>query len=173
MIVTVSGAPGSGTTTVAKSISEELGIRWVNSGDLFRNIAKEKNLSLKELGRLAETGPEIDYLIDDAQRAIVKDGSGVFEGRLSGHMLDADLKIFLKAEFKIRAERIAARENKLIDDALHECRVREKSEALRYEKYYNIDINDCSIYDIVIDTGKWDRQDVLDIVLVAVRTFEK
>lgn len=172
MIVTVSGAPGSGTTTVAKAISEELGIRWINSGDLFRNIAKERNLSLKELGRLAEIGPEIDYLIDDAQRAIVKDGGGVFEGRLSGHILDADLKIFLKADLLVRAERIGARENKLIEDALHECRVREKSEALRYEKYYNLDINDCSIYDLVIDTGKWDRVAVMNLALEAVRAFE-
>ena len=173
MIVTVSGAPGSGTTTVAKEIAAELGLRWVNSGDLFRKIATERNISLRELGRLAERTPEIDYLIDDTQKAMAKDGGGVFEGRLSGHMLEADLKILLKADIRVRAKRIGARENKLVDDAISECRERENSEARRYKKYYNIDIDDCSLYDLVINTGKWEKKDVLEIVLTAIRSHGK
>ena len=68
MIITISGAPGTGTTTLARSLAAELGIRWVNSGELFRKIASEKNVSVKDLNRLAERGPEIDYLIDDASK---------------------------------------------------------------------------------------------------------
>ena len=173
MIITVSGAPGSGTTTISKEIASELKLRWVNSGDLFRGIAVERNLTLRELGRLAEKSPEIDYLIDDTQKALAKDGGGVFEGRLSGHMLEADLKILLKADLKVRAKRIGLRENKLISDAISECRERENNEARRYKKYYNIDIDDCSIYDLVIDTGKWDKSYVLEIALSAVRSLGK
>ena len=169
MIVTISGAPGTGTSTLARSLSQQLKLRWVNSGDLFRKIAGEKNISVRDMNRLAEKGPEIDYLIDDAQKALAKEGSGIFEGRLSGHLLAADVKILLKADLRTRAERIAKRESKLTEDAIAETRHREESEARRYKMYYNIDISDFSAYDLVVDSGKFDEAATLAIVLAAVR----
>ncbi len=168
MIITISGSPGTGTTTLARALSLQLGLRHVNSGELFRKIAGEKNISVKEMNRLAEKGPEIDYLIDDAQKALAKEGQGVFEGRLSGHLLNADLKILLKTDLRTRAERISKRESKLLEDACRETRVREESEARRYKMYYNIDINDLSTYDLVVDTGRFDEAGTQAIVLVAV-----
>ena len=173
MIIAVSGAPGTGTTTLARELSTILGLKWINSGELFRRIASEKNVSVKELNRLAERGPEIDYLIDDAQKALAKDGSGVFEGRLSGHLLPADLKVLLKTDLKARAERISKRESKLLEDAISETRTREESEARRYKMYYNIDINDLSVYDLVVDTGRFNERGTLDIVLAAARALQK
>jgi cytidylate kinase len=173
MIITVSGAPGTGTTTLARSLAAELGIRWINSGELFRKIAGEKNVSVRELNRLAERGPEIDYLIDDAQKALAKEGSGVFEGRLSGHLLTADLTILLKTDLRLRAERIAKRESKLLEDALQETRSREESEARRYKKYYNIDINDLSVYDLVMDSGRFDERGTFAVALAAARVRQK
>jgi len=172
MIITVSGPPGTGTSTLSRLLSRELGLRWVNSGELFRKIASDRGVSVGELGRIAEEGPEIDYLIDDAQRAMAAEAGGIFEGRLSGHILDADLKILLKADRRVRAERIASRENKLVEDALRESRVREECEARRYEKYYNLNVNDFSVYDLVIDTGTWNEKGVVAIVLAAVRSIE-
>jgi len=169
MIITVSGAPGTGTTTLARGLAASLGLRWINSGDLFRRIASEKNISVKEMNRLAEKGPEIDYQIDDAQKVLAREGPGVFEGRLSGHLLPADLKVLLKADLRVRAERIARREAKLPEDAMHETRAREESEARRYKKYYNIDINDLSIYDLVVDTGRINEAGTFSIVLTAAR----
>ncbi len=169
MIITISGAPGTGTTTLARALAAELGVRWINSGDLFRKIASEKNISVKEMNRLAEKGPEIDYQIDDAQKALAKEGPGVFEGRLSGHLLAADLKVLLKTDLRARAERIARREAKLLEDAMQETRSREESEARRYKKYYNIDINDFSVYDLVVDTGRFNEAGTFSIVLAAVR----
>jgi len=173
MIITISGAPGTGTTTLARKLADELGIRWINSGELFRKVASEKNITVKELNRLAERDPEIDYMIDDAQRALAKEGPGIFEGRLSGHHLNADLKILLKTDQKVRAERISQRESKLFEDALHETRIREISEARRYRKYYNININDFSVYDIIVDTGKFDEQGTFSIVMEAVTACQR
>jgi cytidylate kinase len=169
MIITISGAPGTGTTTLARGLAASLGLRWINSGEIFRRIASEKNISVKEMNRLAEKGPEIDYQIDDAQKALAREGSGVFEGRLSGHLLPADLKVLLKADLRARAERIARRESKLPEDAMQETRAREESEARRYKKYYNIDINDLSVYDLVVDTGRFNEAGTFSIVLAAVR----
>ncbi|HOT07497.1 MAG: cytidylate kinase [Methanosaeta sp. PtaB.Bin039] len=173
MIITISGPPGSGTSTLARALAAELGLRYVNSGEIFRRMATEKGITLKELGRLAEKGPEVDYLIDDAQRELAREGGGIFEGRLSGHVLEADLKIMLKTDLRVRAERIARRENKLFEDSLAESRSREECEARRYKKYYNIDMDDCTVYDLVIDTDRWNEQGTLAISLSAVRCLEE
>jgi cytidylate kinase len=173
MIITISGAPGTGTTSLARGLAAELQVRWVNSGELFRKIASEKNVSVKDLNRQAERGPEIDYLIDDAQKALAKEGPGIFEGRLSGHLLSADFKVMLKTALKVRAERIAKRESKLVDDSIQETRAREESEARRYKKYYNIDLGDLSIYDLVVDTGKFDERGTIEIVLAAIRSLKR
>ena len=172
MIITVSGPPGTGTTTLAREMARKLDLDWINSGDLFRKIARDRNMSLKELGRLAEQSPEIDYLIDDAQKKIAIKLGGVFEGRLSGHLLDADLKILLRAGQRVRAERIAAREGGLVEDALLEGNIRNECEARRYKKYYNIDLGDHGVYDLVIDTETWDAKGVLEIALAAVRALK-
>ncbi len=173
MIITVSGSPGTGTTTLARALAAELGLLWVNSGELFRKIANERNISVKEMNRLAEKGPEIDYRIDDAQKALSKEGQGVFEGRLSGHLLPADLKVLLKTDLRTKAERIAKREAKLVEDAMHETRIREESEARRYKMYYNIDISDFCVYDLVIDTGRFNESGTFAIALAAVRAIQR
>jgi CMP/dCMP kinase len=171
--ITISGGPGTGTTTLARGLSAELSLRWVNSGELFRKVASDKNVTAKELCRLAERGPEIDYLIDDAQKALFREGPGIFEGRLSGHLLDADLKVLLKSDIRERARRISLRESKLAEDALQETRVREESEARRYKMYYNIDIADLTVYDLIVDTGKFNERGTLEIVLAAARALKK
>jgi CMP/dCMP kinase len=173
MIITISGSPGTGTTTLARALAAELGLSWLNSGELFRKIASEKNISVKEMNRLAEKGPEIDYRIDDAQKALAREGQGVFEGRLSGHLLPADLKVLLKTDLRTRAERIAKREAKLVEDAMQETRIREESEARRYKMYYNIDINDLGVYDLVIDTHRFNESGTFAIALAAARACQK
>jgi cytidylate kinase len=56
---------------------------------------------------------------------------------------------------------------------LQETRVREESEARRYKKYYNFDIANLSIYDLAVDTGKFDEKGTLNIVLAAVRSLKQ
>lgn len=50
MIIIMLGAPGTGKGTVAKLLQEELGIKQVSTGDIFRKNIKEKT----EVGILAE-----------------------------------------------------------------------------------------------------------------------
>jgi cytidylate kinase len=38
--------------------------------------------------------------------------------------------------------------------------------------YYNIDINDLSVYDLVVDTGKFDEAGTQAIVMAAVRALQ-
>jgi cytidylate kinase len=48
MIITIGGLPGTGTTTIARLISEKYGLNHVCAGFIFRDMAKENNMTLKE-----------------------------------------------------------------------------------------------------------------------------
>ncbi|MEM4906212.1 MAG: (d)CMP kinase, partial [Sulfolobales archaeon] len=39
LVIAVSGRPGSGKTTLAKSLADSLGLRYVSSGGIFRRMA--------------------------------------------------------------------------------------------------------------------------------------
>jgi cytidylate kinase len=43
-LIGISGSPGSGKTTVAKMLSDRIGIRFHSMGSVFRSIADEKKL---------------------------------------------------------------------------------------------------------------------------------
>ena len=53
-IITVSGLPGSGTSTACDTLCEKLGWAYVNAGRIFRELAEESGLSLAEFGERAE-----------------------------------------------------------------------------------------------------------------------
>jgi len=61
-IVTISGLPGSGTTTVAKLLEKKTGITYVYSGDIFRRMAKKHNMSLEDFGIYCEKHKEVDLM---------------------------------------------------------------------------------------------------------------
>ena len=46
---------------------------------------------------------------------------------------------------------------------------REKSEAKRYREYYGIDIDDESIYDLVIDTSDKSPDEIVNIILSSLK----
>ena len=45
---------------------------------------------------------------------------------------------------------------------------RQASEAKRYMMYYNIDINDMSVYDLIVNTDDLTPDEVLELILDAI-----
>lgn len=173
MLITVSGLPGSGTTTISKLLAEHYELELISSGEIFRRLAKQRGMSLSEFGALAEKDASIDLEIDRNQKAIAHSQDNiVLESRLAGHMAEGVpnvLKIWIKAPKLLRVQRIQKREKTLsFDEELEKTTEREKSETLRYKKYYGIDIEDLSVYDIVIDSSRWNQYQTLEILTVAI-----
>ncbi len=167
-VVTISGLPGSGTTTVARLLEKKTGIIYIYSGDLFRKMARRHNMSLEDFGRYCENHKEVDEELDRYQLEILKKGNVILEGRISGwiaHRNKIDsLKVVLEADLKTRVQRIINREKGEFKKRKHEIIKREKSEAVRYKKFYNIDVNDKSIYDLVIDSSDKTPEEIVEII---------
>lgn len=158
MIVAIAGPIGVGKSTVAKLLAQQLGYRYISGGAVFRDIARQRGISVTEVNRLAERDPSLDRELDRRQRELAQQGDCVVESRLSGWMVEADLKVWLKAQSQIRAERVATREGQPVEVAQAELAERERSEWARYQQLYGINVDDLSPYHLVIDTTKWSAQ---------------
>ncbi len=166
VVIAVSGQPASGKTTIAKKLAEMYGLRYVSNGMLFRKLAEELGVSFIELHKRAEQDYTIDKMIDEKAIEEAKKGNVVIEGHLAGWILKdiADVRIYLKADLNLRAERLAKRDGKSIEEALAEIKFREENNRNRYLKIYGIDIRDLSVFDIVLDTTYLTVDEVLEIL---------
>jgi cytidylate kinase len=156
VLVTISGLPGSGTSTVARQVAETLGLEHVDGGTVFRAMAAERGLDVRAFSAVAEADPGIDVELDTRLAAIARAGGVVLESRLAAWIAVneavAATKVWIDADMEIRAGRVALREAIGTSQALDANRAREASERLRYRTLYGIDLDDRSVYDLIIDS---------------------
>jgi cytidylate kinase len=172
MIITVGGLAGTGTTTTAELLSEKLDIPYISAGFVFRQMASERGMSVLEFSEFAEGNDDIDKEIDKRQAELAKSAENlIVEGRLSAYFVEADLKLWLVTPFDVRSSRIAERESKSVGVAKEEIITRENSEALRYMDIHNIDIKNMDIYDLIINTGTFDPEQVSEIILTTLKVI--
>ena len=175
MLLTVSGLAGSGKTTTAAGLADVLGYEHVSGGDIFRDLAAERGYSPVEFNELAEEDPRIDRDLDRRLYEMARDRDDlVLESRLAGWLAGdaADLRFWLTAPFDVRTRRVAEREEKTLDLAREETRRREESEAARYGEYYDIDIHDLGIYDVVCNTARWGPDAVCELLAGSARAYD-
>ena len=172
MRITISGPPGSGKSTACSKLTERLGLESVIFGKIFRQLAAEKNLSLGELGELAEKDPSIDKMIDSRILEIARANEDIIlESRLSAYMCARNgipaFKVYIDASPEVRMARIGVRAGETVEEACAKTLDRQRSEAKRYKMYYDIDIEDKSVYDFIINTDDLDPDQVVDRIIEA------
>jgi len=164
MIITISGVPGSGKTTVAKILSGKLGMPFYSMGGLRAKLAEDRKISIDELNAIGEIDPTTDTSVDEYQRELGKTKDNfIVEGRLSWHFIPHSIKIFLSCDLDEAAKRIfEARKNTKMreDEAMYRnaeetrraIEERTASDVRRYALIYGVDYREPSHYDFVIDT---------------------
>jgi len=175
MIITVHGQAGSGKSTMAKLLAKKLGYRHYSLGEIRRQMAKERGLTIAQLNKLGEredwTDKEPDSYMERMGRT---QDNFVIDARMGFHFIPHSFKIYLKADPKVRAKRVYRDEREAegfssIKDAEKALVFRDRSDRARYEKYYRVDIMDMKNYDLVIDTSKLTREQVLERALAAIK----
>lgn len=172
MIVAIAGPIGVGKSTVARGLAARLNYRYISGGEVFREIARARGISLTEVNKLAEKDPSLDRELDRRQQELARAGNCVVESRLAGWMVEADLKIWLRASLDTRASRVARREGQPLEAARAELEERERSEWARYKRAYDIDITMLSPYHVIIDTSYWEAEEIAATLASLVRSME-
>jgi cytidylate kinase len=174
LFITVSGPPGCGLTTLCEALSERLDCGYVSGGEVFREIADDRDMSLSQLTAEASSSDELDRELDRRLQRIAEkwgdaDNAFILESRLAGYLAadHADLRIWLDAPEEVRVDRTADRE-----EVSAEMRVREVIEEKRYETYYGVDLGNRSFYDLAINTARWSPEMTLSIVMAAIEGYD-
>jgi len=168
MRITITGPPGSGKSTVAKLLAKKLKLKHYSAGDIRREIAAKKGISLAELNKRDEKTHETDKLVDDYQKNLSKTKDNfVIDGRLPAFFIPNSVKIFLDVKPLVGAKRVMDRRKGVevyedVKDAVKKLKERDESDRKRYKDLYGIDYSDKSRYDLVIDTTKTNVEEIVE-----------
>lgn len=167
--ITIGGRAGTGTSTLAHLLEHRTGLPYVYGGRIFRDAAAARGLSLAEFGRLCEEDPTVDQQLDDRQVELLRAGGLILESRLAGWLAHRNrvpaLKVWVVCGDEERFRRITARDGG--DTATQVTRTieREASERRRYQRYYDVDLDDLTPYDLVLDSTTRPPEDLAADVL--------
>ncbi|RJU93559.1 MAG: cytidylate kinase [Candidatus Poseidoniales archaeon] len=176
--LTVSGHPGSGTSTLVKALMERNDWTSLNGGDVFREEAKRRGMSLGDFGELCHNEPEVDRSLDELLKQRMKgtDGADIVESRLAGwwaYRLDLPcLRLWLDVDDEERARRVAHREGLTVEDALQANQQRAAVDGERFRVLYDLVPEDPEPYTHVIDATSLNASQILEHVVALLEALQ-
>lgn len=180
-IITVSGRIASGSTALAKKLSETLGWKHIEGGEIFWEAVRARmGISSQDTNLRPD---EEDALFDAQLKKMLKEESHiVLETKLAGFNAQGITGVFKIGvicedvtgvdQTQIRIDRLVNREGLPVDIAKEEVLRREQHDIEKWRKMYaNNDSNwvywDSKYYDLVINTYSHNQEDTLQIALEA------
>ncbi|MBU1451074.1 MAG: cytidylate kinase family protein [Proteobacteria bacterium] len=183
-IVTISRKVGSLGDEIAQQAAKQLGIKVIGGADIHR-LALECDKELSDVCRTFETEMpagffERIFFRDPAGSSLFASlvyqqaamGDAVILGRGAQIVLakqPAVLKARIVAPFRVRVERVAQRKGISQDDAADYVRRYDRQRRSLIESIFQVDLNDWSLYDMVLNTTDLPQKLVVDTICLAAR----
>lgn len=185
MNITITGNLGSGKSSAGKILKEH-GYEIVSTGNIFRQLAMDKGLSVEEFNKqvneaAAKGDRSVDKLIDDTTTKIGKEKDHIiFDSRLAWNFVPDSFKVFVITDIDEAARRVfndSQRADSESYDSQDDCKKalihRQKMETVRYQDIYHIDYYDMSNYNLVIESTNASPTDVAEEILNQLSLYEK
>ncbi|MCX6777445.1 MAG: cytidylate kinase family protein [Candidatus Micrarchaeota archaeon] len=166
-IICISGMSGSGKNSVGELVAKSLRMRLVNP--TFKTLARERGVSLMEYQQMANENRRIDIDFDRAIGREAAKGNCVITTWLGPWMVKKCLRVWLQADEKTRAARIAKRDKMSMAAALAHLKKRDADNGRRYAKLYGIDITRHADFDLIINTKNFRPRQSAAIVIAAAK----
>ena len=169
--VTISGHPGSGTSTLVEGLCKALNWSKLNGGQVFREMAEERGVSLEEFGQQCMDDDSVDQALDRllVETMLSNDSPEIVESRLAGWWAYKKglqcPRVWIDVSERVRSERVVNREGGTVEEQMILIRERMEYDESRYFDYYDIDINSHDPYTCVIESDDMSAEDVLAHVL--------
>lgn len=186
MIITISGTPGSGKSTVAKLLAQQLQFDYVDIGLWRRTEAKNRGMTLAEFNEWAIEHPEEgDKIFDIKQQKMgFEKDNFICDGYVSFHFIPHSLKFLIicdeeesvKRIFKRNAEKKRLGNDDTPTDSIDILREQYKkrlfNDTNRYKQAYGIVYTDPSHFDAVIDSTNLTIEEVVQKMVDVVQSFK-
>ncbi|KKK06003.1 AAA family ATPase [Micromonospora sp. HK10] len=170
--IVFNGDLGSGKSTVSVEIAKRLNMRRVSVGDLYRQMAQERQMTALQLNLHAELDQAVDGYVDQLQRDIAASGERlVMDSRLAWHFFTDALKVHMITEPTEAARRVLARPSgpaesyTSLEEARAKLRERSESERNRFIVRYGVDKARLRNYDLICDTTRATPEQVIQHVI--------
>ncbi|WP_027660871.1 AAA family ATPase [Salinispora fenicalii] len=172
--IVFNGDLGSGKSTVSVEIAERLGMRRVSVGDLYRQMAQERQMTALQLNLHAELDQAVDGYVDQLQRDIAASGERlVMDSRLAWHFFTDALKVHMITEPGEAARRVLLRPSgpaeqyTSLEEAKARLMERSESERNRFIIRYGVDKAQLRNYDLICDTTRAGAAEVIEQIIAA------
>lgn len=186
-IVTVSGRIASGSTTLAKRLSQELGWEHIEGGQIFWEAIRQRmSLNPKDTNLRPD---EEDVLFDKHLAETLQNESKlILEAKLAGFNAQGITGVFKilviceddngEDQTQIRIDRLANRDHHPVKEAKEEVLEREKNDLEKWRKLYahddpNWTYYDRNYYDLVINTYRLGEEEAFQTALTEFKKFEQ
>lgn len=170
--IVFNGDLGSGKSTVSIELARRLGLRRVSVGDIYRQMARERQMTALQLNLHAELDQAVDGYVDQLQRDIAASGEQlVVDSRLAWHFFRNALKVHMITEPTEAARRVLARPSgpaesyTSLEEAKTKLRERSDSERNRFLVRYGVDKARLRNYDLICDSTRASANEVVEYVI--------
>ena len=180
-LITIGGNPGAGKTTLAIKLATMLHYEELYVGQIFRDMAAERNMSIEEFYAALKSDPALERSVDDRQAKLMQEKDNlIVQGRIAWHFTKQSpfkiINILLTVDPTIGAARIAERKEnagKSIQEIARATQERSATERDRYQKLYNIqNYLDPAHYDIILNTSRIDANETLRTITERIASLD-
>ena len=170
--IVLNGDLGSGKSTVSIEIAKRLGLRRISVGDLYREMAQQRQMTALQLNLHAELDQAVDGYVDQLQQNIADSGEPlVVDSRLAWHFFRDALKVHMITEPTEAARRVLSRPSgpaesyTSLEEARAKLRERSESERNRFIVRYGVDKARLRNYDLICDSTRATAKEVLEHII--------
>ena len=182
MIITITGKPCSGKGTVSKEFCKKYNFKYLCTGDMFRELAKQYGYStVLEFQQNYPNIEEIDNIIDNKTAEIGKtqlNENIVIDSRLAWNFIPNSFKVFIDVDWDIAGHRLfnAGRQNETATSpkqASEKLQERWQEENNRYSKIYNTNNLNPNNYNYVISSDNLTPEEITEKIYNKYQEFMK
>lgn len=181
-VISITGKPCSGKSTIAKLLEKDYGFKRISMGDMFKEEAKRRGMSTEEFTSFRVNDSSFDVYMDKQIPSFIKkfDGQNVIiESRVAWHFLPDSFKVFIDldedeiAKRLVDSDRVGKEKYTDFDEAKRSTISRWNNELEVYKKTYDIDCSDLTNYDLVLNSKNKTPQQLADKICKSFQKFLK